>query len=57
MNPLKIRTVVFGEGSPKICVPIVGVNRAEILAAAAALKETPAHVAEWRADLVFRYLE
>ena len=50
MNPLKIRTVVFGEGSPKICVPIVGVNRAEILAAAAALKETPAHVAEWRAD-------
>lgn len=50
MNPLKIRPVVFGEGSPKICVPIVGVNRAEILAAAAALKETPAHVAEWRAD-------
>ena len=50
MNPLKIRTVVFGKGSPKICVPIVGVNRAEILAAAAALKETPAHVAEWRAD-------
>lgn len=50
MNPLKVRTVVFGEGVPKICVPIVGINRAEILSSASALRETPAHVAEWRAD-------
>ncbi|MBS6518967.1 MAG: type I 3-dehydroquinate dehydratase [Clostridium sp.] len=50
MKPLKIRTVVFGEGIPKICVPIVGRTQEEIFSAAAALKETPAHVAEWRAD-------
>lgn len=50
MNRLKIRTVVFGEGRPKICVPIVGTQENEILSAAAALKETPAQVAEWRAD-------
>lgn len=50
INPLKIRTVVFGEGLPKICVPIVGTDQKEILSAASILKETPAHVAEWRAD-------
>lgn len=50
MNPLNIRTVAFGEGMPKICVPIVGTDQKEILSAASALRETPAQVAEWRAD-------
>ena len=31
MNPIKVRNVSIGEGIPKICVPIVGETREEIL--------------------------
>ena len=34
MNTVKVRNVEIGVGIPKICVPIVGVTREEILAAA-----------------------
>ncbi len=50
MKTVHIRNTIIGEGVPKICVPIVGQTKAEILAQAAALKETPTDVAEWRAD-------
>lgn len=50
MNPVVVRNVKIGEGIPKICVPIVGVTREEILAAGAHIREIGADVAEWRAD-------
>lgn len=50
MNPVVVRNVKIGEGIPKICVPIVGVTREEILAAGARIREIGADVAEWRAD-------
>ncbi len=31
MNTVKVRNVVLGEGMPKICVPIVGITKEEIL--------------------------
>ena len=31
MNPVVVRNVAIGEGIPKICVPIVGKTREEIL--------------------------
>ena len=31
MNPVVVRNVKIGEGIPKICVPIVGITREEIL--------------------------
>lgn len=34
MNPVVVRNVAIGEGIPKICVPIVGKTREEILDAA-----------------------
>ena len=34
MNTVKVRNIEIGAGIPKICVPIVGVTREEILAAA-----------------------
>ena len=38
MNPVVVRNVKIGEGIPKICVPIVGVTREEILAAGARIR-------------------
>lgn len=45
-----VRGVEIGAGTPKICVPIVGKSREEILAQAEEIKGTPADLAEWRAD-------
>lgn len=50
MNTVKIRNVEIGSGIPKICVPIIGSTRKEILSEAAKIKETDADIAEWRAD-------
>ena len=50
MKTVKIRDVEIGAGIPKICVPIVGVTKKEILAQAKALLEFHADVVEWRID-------
>lgn len=50
MNPVKVRNVEIGTGIPKICVPIVGVTREDILSAAETIKSTKADVVEWRVD-------
>ena len=31
MNTVKVRNVVLGEGKPKICVPIVGITKEDII--------------------------
>ena len=50
MKTVKIRGVEIGAGIPKICVPIVGVTKIEILRQAATLRTVPADMAEWRID-------
>ena len=50
MKTVKIRGVEIGAGIPKICVPIVGTAKKEILEQAAALRTVPADMAEWRID-------
>lgn len=50
MNPVMIRGVAIGEGIPKICVPIVGRTKEEIIDAAGGIRKLPADVVEWRAD-------
>ena len=50
MNPIMIRDVAIGEGIPKICVPIVGKTREEIIKAAEEIRTLPVDVVEWRAD-------
>lgn len=50
MNLVKIRNVEIGTGIPKICVPIVGTTREEILTAAETIRTTAADVVEWRVD-------
>lgn len=58
MNTVKIRNLEIGKGMPKICVPIVGRTKQEILESAKeAIVEHP-DVVEWRADWyteVFRW--
>ncbi len=50
MNPVKVRNIEIGTQVPKICVPIVGTTREEILRAADEIKAGKADVVEWRVD-------
>ena len=47
---VEVRGVRIGEGIPKICVPVVGTTRNEILAAAKSFESVKKDVVEWRAD-------
>lgn len=47
---VEVRGVRIGEGIPKICVPIVGKSKEEILAAATSFADVPMDIAEWRVD-------
>lgn len=50
MNTVKVRDIVLGEGKPKICVPIVGVTKMEIIEEAKTFQNIPIDIVEWRAD-------
>lgn len=50
MNSIKIKDIIIGDGIPKICVPIVGHNEAEIISAAKIIKTTKHDLVEWRVD-------
>lgn len=45
-----IKNLVMGEGMTKICVPIIGVDKENILQEAEELKDSVADIIEWRAD-------
>lgn len=50
MKPVKVRNVDIGTGMPKICVPVVGVDQAEIISAAKKGYQAGADIVEWRVD-------
>lgn len=50
MKTVTVENVVFGQGRPKILVPLVGIREPEILEAAAQAKELNCDVIEWRID-------
>ena len=50
VNSIKVRELVIGEGMPKICVPIVGNGRTEILQMAKEIVNSSADMVEWRVD-------
>lgn len=50
MNIVEVRNIKIGEGIPKICVPIVGVTKEDIINEAKTFDSIPADVVEWRAD-------
>lgn len=50
MNTVRVRNVELGAGIPKICVPIVGVTKDDIIAEAKTFDSIPVDVVEWRVD-------
>lgn len=50
MNSVRVRDIVIGGGIPKICAPVVGRTREEILTQAGELRDSSPDLAEWRAD-------
>ncbi len=50
MKSIAVRGLKIGEGMPKICVPIVGRTKEEILEMAQQVQNVPADLVEWRAD-------
>lgn len=49
-NYVEVRGIKIGEGVPKICVPIVGKTKEEILASAKSFADVALDVVEWRVD-------
>ena len=49
-SPVVVRNVRIGEGIPKIAAPIVGAVRGQIVETAREIAQSPAQLAEWRAD-------
>lgn len=50
MKPMNIKGNEIGKGMPKICVPIVATNNAEILDQAKVITSSQADLVEWRVD-------
>lgn len=50
MKTVKVRNIVIGEGVPRICVPIVGVTKEDIVNEAKSFGDIPVDVVEWRVD-------
>ena len=52
MNTVKVKHLVFGEGRPKICVPLVAKNLSALQEQIAALAGLPFDLVEFRADFL-----
>lgn len=50
MRKVVVKGLEIGSGRPKICVPLVGKTKAEILAAAKQFLTEPCELVEWRVD-------
>ena len=50
MNTLKIKNVEIGKGIPKICIPLTGKNREEIIEEMEIVKKYNPDLIEWRVD-------
>jgi 3-dehydroquinate dehydratase I len=50
MNTVKVKNLIIGQGMPKICVPIVGKTKQQIVTEASSLSNTHVDVVEWRVD-------
>lgn len=50
MKPVVVRDVAVGEGIPKICIPIMGRTKDEIIKEARDCLKLPGDMVEWRAD-------
>ena len=49
-NTIRLKNIILGDGIPKICVPIVGRTREEILEQAVVVAQAKPDLVEWRVD-------
>ena len=47
---VQVKNITIGEGRPKICVPIIGKNKKDIIKEAKELKDACLDIIEWRVD-------
>ncbi|HGM3463335.1 TPA: type I 3-dehydroquinate dehydratase, partial [Clostridioides difficile] len=47
---VQVKNITIGEGRPKICVPIIGKNKEDIIKEAKELKGVCLDIIEWRVD-------
>ena len=57
MNSVQVRNIKIGAGKPKICIPIVGETKEQILMAVKNAVSMPIDFIEWRADWYDEILE
>ncbi len=50
MREIRCKNLVFGQGLPKICIPLVGANAERIKEECELAKQLPADLLEWRVD-------
>jgi len=50
MLSVKVKNIIIGEGTPKICIPVLGKTYDEILKSAKSAKDHQPDIIEWRAD-------
>ena len=50
MNTIKIKNVEIGKGIPKICIPLIGKKREEIIEEVEIVKKSNPDLIEWRVD-------
>lgn len=50
MHTVHVRNITIGEGMPKICVPIMGRTKEELMKEVTALHALPVDLVEWRMD-------
>lgn len=50
MNTIKIKNIEIGQGIPKVCIPLTGRNREEIVEEIKIVKKCEPDLIEWRAD-------
>lgn len=50
MQTVRVRNVEIGAGMPKVCVPVMGRDVDEVMAAARRVREENVDLVEWRAD-------
>ena len=56
-NAVKVKNLIIGEGIPKICVPIIGKTKEEIISEAKKFKFHPIDLVEWRVDFFEKALD
>lgn len=50
MKTVQVQDIILGTGRPKICVPLTGMTRKELIEEATRVKDSAAELAEWRID-------